>query len=85
VKFNSAFKGLNYISVHTLSYKGSRRKQNIERRVEETGRRERRRKQLLDVVKETKRYWKLKEKALYLTLWRTRLGRGYEPVARQTT
>jgi hypothetical protein len=33
----------------------------------------------------TKRYWKLKEEALDRTLWRTRFGRGYGPVVRQTT
>jgi hypothetical protein len=49
------------------------------------GRRGRRRKQLLDDVKETKIYWKLKKEALCRTLWRTRLGRGCEPVARETT
>jgi hypothetical protein len=31
-----------------------------------------------------KRYWKLKEEALDRTLWRTRFGRGYGPVVRQT-
>jgi hypothetical protein len=34
---------------------------NIEGRLEVTGRRGRLRKQLLDDLKETKRYWKLKE------------------------
>jgi hypothetical protein len=50
-----------------------------------TGRRGKRRKQLLDDLKEKKRYWKLKEEAQDRTLWRTRLGRGYGPVVRQTT
>jgi hypothetical protein len=50
-----------------------------------TGRRGRRRKQLLDDLKEKKRYWKLQEEALDRTLWRTRFGRGYGPVGRQTT
>jgi hypothetical protein len=36
-------------------------------------------------LKEKKRYWKLKEEALDRTLWRTRFGRGYGPVVRQTT
>jgi hypothetical protein len=36
----------------------------IERKVEERGRRGRRRKQLLGEVRETRRYWKLKEEAL---------------------
>jgi hypothetical protein len=50
-----------------------------------TGRRGRRRKQLLDDFKEKRRYWKLKEEALDHTLWRTRFERGYGPVVRQTT
>ena len=39
-----------------------------------------RRKQLLDGLKETRGYYKLKEKALDRTLWRTRFGSGYVPV-----
>jgi hypothetical protein len=50
-----------------------------------TRRRGRRRKQLLDDLKEARRYWKLKEEAQDLTLWRTQFGRGYGPLARQTT
>jgi len=42
-------------------------------------------KQLLDNLKEMKEYWKLKEEALNHTLWRTRFGRGYGIVIRQTT
>ena len=49
-----------------------------------TGRRRRRRKQLLDGFKETNGYWKLKEGALDIGLCRTRFGRGYGPVVRQT-
>ena len=49
------------------------------------GRRGRRRKQLLDDVKETRIYWKLTEEKLARTLWRTRFGRGYGSVVRQTT
>jgi hypothetical protein len=45
-----------------------------------TGRRGRRRKQLLDDLKEKRRYWKLKGEALDRTLWRTLYGRGYGPV-----
>jgi hypothetical protein len=37
---------------------------NLERRIEMTGRRGRRRKQLLDDLKEKRGYWKLKEEAL---------------------
>jgi hypothetical protein len=39
-------------------------------------------------LKETRRYWKLKrekEGALDGIMWRTRFGRGYGPVVRQTT
>jgi hypothetical protein len=57
----------------------------LEEKIEMTGRRRRRRKQLLDDLKEKRRYWKLKEEALDRTLWRTRFGRGYGPVVRQTT
>jgi hypothetical protein len=57
----------------------------LEGRIEMTGRRGRRRKQLLDDVKEKRRYWKFKEEALDRTMWRTRFGRGYGPVVRQTT
>jgi hypothetical protein len=35
-----------------------------------------RRKQLLGYLKDTKRYWKLKEEVLDRSLWRTRFGRG---------
>jgi len=52
----------------------------VERRIEVTGRRGRR-KQLLDDIKGTRGYCKLKEKALYRTLCRTHYG----PVVRQTT
>jgi hypothetical protein len=48
-------------------------------------RRGRRCTQLLDDLKETRGYWKLKEEALDRTLWRTRFGRGYGHVVRQTT
>jgi hypothetical protein len=57
----------------------------LDGRIEMMGRRGRRRKQLLDDDKEKKRYWKLKEEALARTLWRTRFGRRYGPVVRQTT
>jgi hypothetical protein len=56
----------------------------LEGRIEMTRIRGRRHKQLLDDLKEMRRYWKLKEEALDRTLWRTRFGRGYGPVVRQT-
>jgi hypothetical protein len=52
----------------------------LEGRIETTGRWGRRCKRLLDVLKENRRYWKLKEEALDHTLWRTCFGRGYRPV-----
>ena len=42
-------------------------------------------KQLLDDLEERRRYWKLKEKTLDCTLWRTRFGGGYGLVMRQVT
>jgi hypothetical protein len=57
----------------------------LEGRIEMTRRRGRRCKQLLDDLKEKRRYWKLKEEALDCTVLRSRFGRGYGPVVRQTT
>jgi hypothetical protein len=54
----------------------------IQVRIEVTGRRGRRRKQLLDDVKEKRGYCKLKEEALDRTLWRTRFRRAYGPVVK---
>jgi hypothetical protein len=56
----------------------------IEGRIKVMGR-QRRCKQLLVYLKEKRVYWKLKEEALDRTIWRTRFGRGYGPVVRQTT
>ena len=52
----------------------------IEGVIQEMDRRGIRCKQLLDDLKETERYWKLKEKTLDRTLWRTRFEWGYGPV-----
>ena len=49
-----------------------------------TGRRGRRRRKLLDGLKERKAYSHLKEKALDRIMWRAGFGRGFEPVVRQT-
>jgi hypothetical protein len=48
-------------------------------------RRERRRRKLLDVLKERRGYSHLKEEALDRTIWRARFGRSFGPVVRQTT
>jgi hypothetical protein len=56
----------------------------IEGGIEVTGRRGRRRRKLLDELKERTEYSHLKEEALDRTIWRARFGRGFGPVVRQT-
>jgi hypothetical protein len=53
--------------------------------MEVTGRQGRRRRKLLDDLKERRGYSLLKEEALHRTVWRARFGRGFGPVVRQTT
>jgi len=53
--------------------------------IEGAGRRGRRRRKLLDELKERRGYSHLKEEALYRTVWRARFGKGFGPVIRQTT
>jgi hypothetical protein len=53
--------------------------------IEVTGRQGRRRRKLLDDLKERSGYSHLKKEALDLTMWRARFGRGFGPVVRQTT
>ena len=50
-----------------------------------TGRRGRRRRKLLDDLKEKTGYSQLKEEAVDRPMWRTRIGRGFGPVVRETT
>ena len=57
----------------------------MEGMVEVTGKKERRRKQLPDDLKETTGYWKLKEESLDCTLWGTRFGRVCGTFVRQST
>jgi hypothetical protein len=57
----------------------------IEGKISGMRRRGRRRKQLLDDLKEVRRYWNLKEEAQDRTPWRTQFGRCYGPDARQAT
>jgi hypothetical protein len=52
--------------------------------IEVIGRQRRRRKKLLDDLKERRGYFYLKEEALDRTMWRARFGRGFGPVVRQT-
>jgi hypothetical protein len=49
-----------------------------------TRRQGRRRRKLLDELKERRGYSHLKEEALDRTMWRVRFGRGFGPVVRQT-
>ena len=51
--------------------------------IDVTGRRGRRRRKLLDDLKERRGYSHLKEEAQ--DTWRARFGRGFGPVVRQTT
>jgi hypothetical protein len=56
----------------------------IKEGIEVTGRHGRRRRELLDDLKERNGYFHLKEEALDRTMWRARFGRGFGPVVRQT-
>jgi hypothetical protein len=53
--------------------------------IEVIGRQGRRRRKLLDDLKERTGYSHLKEEALDRTMWRAHFGRGFGPVVRQTT
>ena len=50
--------------------------------IEVTRRQRRRRKKLLDDLKDRRGYFHLKKEALDQNMWRGRLGRGFEPVVR---
>ena len=52
----------------------------IKGQIEVTRRRGRRRKNLLDDLKDSRIYCQLKEEALDRTMWRNRFGRGFGPV-----
>jgi hypothetical protein len=56
----------------------------IQGKIEVTERQGRRRRKLLDDLKERRGYSHLKEEALDRTVWRARFGRGFGPVVRQT-
>ena len=57
----------------------------IKGEMEVARRRGRRRKKLLDDIKDRRGYSHLKEEALDRTMWRVRFGRGFGPVVRQNT
>jgi hypothetical protein len=50
-----------------------------------TRRRGRKRRKLMDDLKERRGFSHLKEEAPDRTMWRARIGRGFGPVVRQTT
>jgi hypothetical protein len=58
--------------------------EKLQGRIEVTGRQGRRRRKLLDNLKERRGYSHFKEEALDRTMWRARFGRGFGPVVRQT-
>jgi len=53
---------------------------HVDGKIEGLGRQGRRHNQLMDDLKETRQYWKLRGEALHCTLWRTYFGRDYGPV-----
>ena len=57
----------------------------IKGEIELTRRQGRRRKKLLDDLKDRRGYCHLKEEALDRRMWGDRFGRGFEPVVRQST
>ena len=57
----------------------------IKGEMEVARRRGRRRKKLLDDLKDRRGYSHLKEEALDRAMWRNRFGGGFEPVVRQNT
>ena len=57
----------------------------IKGQIEVTRRRGRRRKKLLDDLKNRRGYCQLKEEALDRSMWRAGFGRGFGPDVRQTT
>jgi len=58
---------------------------NIKGGIEVTGSRGKKRRKILDDLKERRGYSHLKEEALDRNMWRARFGRGFESVVRQTT
>jgi len=76
--------GVVTYSVETAFYNGLL-KERYEGGIKVTGRQGRRRRKVLDDLKERRGYSHLKEEALDRTMWRGRFGRGSGPVVRQTT
>jgi len=68
----------NCLLIHVIERK-------TERMIEVRGTRGRRRKQLLEHLQEKGGHWELNEGSTRSQHWRTRFGRDYGPVVRQTT
>ena len=79
----SRSRGLVTFCVETPSTMGYRRKDK--RRVRSDRKMRRKRKKLLDDLKERRGYSHLKQEALGHTKWRAHFGRGFGSVIRQTT
>jgi hypothetical protein len=77
--------GLVTFYVETAFYNGLLKERYKGGGTEVAGRQGRRRRKLMDDLKERRGYSHLKEKALDRTMWRARFGRGSEPVVRHTT
>jgi hypothetical protein len=75
--------GLVTFCVKTAFYNGLL-KEKYKGGIEVKGRQGRRRKKLLDDLKERREYSHLKEEALDRTTWRARFGRCFGTVVRQT-
>jgi hypothetical protein len=75
--------GLVTFCVETAFYNGLL-KERYKGGIGETGRQGRRRRKLMDDLKERRGYSHLKQEALDRTMWRARFGRGFGPVVRQT-
>jgi len=76
--------GLVTFCIETAFYNGLLKERYEGWGIEVTERRGRRRRKLLDDLKERRGYSHLKEEALDRTMWRGRFGRGFGPVVRQT-
>jgi hypothetical protein len=75
--------GLIIFCVETAFYNGLLKERQRGGGLEVTGRRGKRRRKLLDDLKERRGYSHLKEEALDRTIWRVRFGIGFGPVVRQ--
>jgi hypothetical protein len=85
VYVNGRRTGLITFCVETAFYNGLLKERYKGGGIVVTGRQGRRRRKLLDGLKERKGYSHLKEETLARTMWRARFGRGFGPVVTQTT